>query len=658
MGPERRNAVPGRVFGARRGLTLRFALMSVMSLFGLGLLVLVGLNGVRHVTLMREYRAELELDLTRHAIRDAMIEARKAARRLDHQGLEGVARSDLKTPIESALRHIEIARDLADARGDAELVRHLSDLSVEAGALREVLSASGANPGSAQVTTKVRLAALATQLAELRHSTLESIHLADVQMAMVILMRDQTITRQEDLEIASNILIGALGDNARLSAEAARVLDETLVRLRAPDLELLGAAASEIELPSRPSKVLADAIRNWLVRDLDSVTQMLAKGETDSAAINRWITQMERIDVLIGQVLADTDRIATNHINRRLDRAWHDIFRASVGGAAVVVAYLLSMLMIARRLLVPMAGLQSTLMRLARGDLRPVEVRDSPFVDVQAVVDALRVFRADAIRRERLLEERLSLTAELTAVNREMRADLDAAAALQRAQLPRPGIVGPFRISTYFRTSSHLGGDSFDFFRLPDGRVILFQLDVAGHGTAASLAAVAAHTALRRSLIENSGEQSLVDALDEVNANWADELPYFTAIVIGFDPQGATGTVVQAGHPYPLILPAQGDIRRIGCGGLPVGVHDEPGYEDHGLRLGAGDRLFVFSDGIYELKNATGKIFGEERLCAVIRSARNEPSGVVIDRIMAALKSWAETPDIDDDISLIVMERT
>lgn len=643
---------------SRRGLTLRFALLAVTSLFGLGLLGTVAINGVQSLETLRNYRVERDIDLTRRAIRGAMIDAEVAARQIEYASLGADHLGDPLGLLRGIIEKTVAARDLAETRGDSIGATRLSDLLDQAEALRTRLSTAGETGDFDRRQIATDLDFLAGAYADQRRATSGRLHLVDVQMAMLHIVRDQTIERHQNLEVITDIVIDALTGERPLSEGAVHTLDRALIRLQAPDLELISTLDHEIDIPIGAHQVLSEVIRAGYTADLEAVAAELVAGTANPTVVARWLERLEQTDFLIRNILEETDRIALAHIDDRIDRAARDATIATIGGLAVLVVYGLAILMIVRQLLLPMAALRDTLMRLAGGDLSPIEDHTTRFVDVRAVMDALRVFRIDAIRRDRLEHERRTLTGDLTAANREMRADLDAAAALQLAQLPQPGTIGPFRFFTFFRASNHLGGDSFDYFSLPDGRVVLFELDVAGHGTAASLVAMAAHTGIKRGLQQMGEGIGPVDILRDFNANWRDDLPYLTALVMFLDPETGTGRLVQAGHPNPLLVPAEGAVRWLGTGGLPIGVSATPDYEESTFQLATGDRLFVFSDGIYEVQNAAGAVFGEDRLADIIRSARTQPNDILVHDILAALTSWAGKPYLNDDISLIVMERT
>ncbi|MDG3039782.1 PP2C family protein-serine/threonine phosphatase [Roseicyclus marinus] len=656
--PPRYFKMAERMATSRRGLTLRFALLAVTSLFGLGLLGAVAINGVQSLETLRNYRIERDIDLTRRAIRSAMIDAEIAARQIRYTDLGVDQLGDPMGLLQGVIARTATARDLAEMRGDSIGATRLSDLLEEAEALRTRLSASGETGASDRRQIATDLDFLAGAYADQRRVTSGRLHLVDVQMAMLHLVRDRTIERHQNLEVITDIVIDALTGDRPLSEGSVRTLDRALIRLQAPDLELISTLEHNIDIPIGAHQVLSEVIRAGYSSDLEAVAAQLADGTANPTVVARWLERLEQADFLIRNILEETDRIASAHIADRIDRAARDATIATIGGLAVLLIYGLAIMMIVRQLLLPMAALRDTLMRLAGGDLRPIEDHATRFVDVRAVMDALRVFRIDAIRRDRLEQERRKLTGDLTAANREMRADLDAAAALQLAQLPQPGTIGPFRFFTFFRASNHLGGDSFDYFSLPDGRVVLFELDVAGHGTAACLVATAAHTGLKRSLQEMGDGIGPIDILRDFNADWRDDLPYLTALVMFVDPETGTGRMAQAGHPNPLLVPAEGAVQWLGTGGLPIGVSATPDYEESPFQLAPGDRLFVFSDGIYEVQNPAGTVFGEERLADIIRSARTRPNDILVHDILAALTSWAGKPLLNDDISLIVMERT
>ena len=88
----------------------------------------------------------------------------------------------------------------------------------------------------------------------------------------------------------------------------------------------------------------------------------------------------------------------------------------------------------------------------------------------------------------------------------------------------------------------------------------------------------------------------------------------------------ATGVFryVSAGHPGPVHLPCGADPVILESQGFPIGLADDA-YEERSVRLGAGDRLYLYSDGVTEAMDPAGKQFGDARLLEAIGQGRSEP---------------------------------
>jgi serine phosphatase RsbU (regulator of sigma subunit) len=229
---------------------------------------------------------------------------------------------------------------------------------------------------------------------------------------------------------------------------------------------------------------------------------------------------------------------------------------------------------------------------------------------------------------------------------------------VQLAQMPPPGVIGQIRFSTYFAPSKMLAGDTFDFMELPGYRVGLFQADVAGHGAAAGLVSVAAHIGARRalrSLEPRAG--SLADAIKTLNALWSPEMTYFTLVSIELDIRKNRGRLVQAGHPHPILIRKDGSITRLGNGGLPIGVMPDAEYEEVGFAFETGDKLVVFSDGIYENINDDNEIYTEERFIRFLGDHTACSTEELVNKAQDALEAWSGDQKISDDVSLVVAER-
>ncbi|HET9097230.1 MAG TPA: GAF domain-containing SpoIIE family protein phosphatase [Candidatus Baltobacteraceae bacterium] len=185
---------------------------------------------------------------------------------------------------------------------------------------------------------------------------------------------------------------------------------------------------------------------------------------------------------------------------------------------------------------------------------------------------------------------------------------LDLAARLQVASLPRtlPARAGVTFDSYYEPAQAELliGGDWYDAFNLPDGRIGVSIGDVSGHGVDAAVFMRSLREALRAALY---GDADLLRALDIADYLLVEEFPeerYATSLVSIVDPQQRTLTSAAAGHPGPLVwVPSTNTVMDpFQSRGLPLGMRRLAEFkrEVRTITLEPGSLAVYFTDGLLE----------------------------------------------------------
>ena len=323
-------------------------------------------------------------------------------------------------------------------------------------------------------------------------------------------------------------------------------------------------------------------------------------------------------------------------------------------GAAAVLA---SILVVRLRVVRPLENLSQAMLRLADNDLEISLPRLARADEIGEMSDALRVFKANAIQRRRTQNEKQVLHARLREAYGQLQKDLEAAAVIQQTMLPPSARIDGVEYHGLFRPSSLIAGDTYNVVRRTDGTVGFFQVDVAGHGAAAALVSVACHHALSQTILTRTQGTPLEAIAVQINEDWPEDLPYFTMILGEIDSRAQRASIVQAGHPSPLVIRADGSIEMIGEGGFPVGMLPFASYERLEFDLGPGDRLFIYSDGLVEAEDQDGEQFSETRLRNLVRDTAAAPSPVLLGRLDDALRNWRGSETLDDDLSVLMLER-
>lgn len=241
------------------------------------------------------------------------------------------------------------------------------------------------------------------------------------------------------------------------------------------------------------------------------------------------------------------------------------------------------------------------------------------------------------LRMEReLTEKNRLLSSTLTELQRlyaTIERDLEEARLLQQGLMrERFRSFGSVDVSLMFAPSGHVGGDIVGFFPIGDRRVGVYGLDVSGHGiTSALLAAnlvgfLTGDTPEVNIALERLPDGSMTAiAPDRLAANLnrilLEELvtdSYCTLAFADIDLRTGEVHLVQAGHPYPMVLRRDGTTEVLGAGGAPIGLFADATYETITCQLGAGDRLLLMSDGVTEACDALGQPLDDDGLANML----------------------------------------
>lgn len=257
----------------------------------------------------------------------------------------------------------------------------------------------------------------------------------------------------------------------------------------------------------------------------------------------------------------------------------------------------------------------------------------------------------------------LVLSRDLKAVNDALDREMRTIAEIQQSLLPRATpLVHGLSLGAYYQTSHVAGGDYYDFFGLPEGRLGILIADVSGHGAPAAVLMAILH-ALAHSLPEEPTHPSRT--LDALNARLSerytsDPASFVTAFYGIYDPPTRRVRYACAGHPPPLLARATDASCGACCverldkvGSLPLGVFAETRYEEAVVTLEPGDVLTLYTDGITEAGNGRGDQYGEERL-RTLATRRRDSGREVLEAILEDLDAFTAGAVQADDRTLVV----
>jgi len=281
---------------------------------------------------------------------------------------------------------------------------------------------------------------------------------------------------------------------------------------------------------------------------------------------------------------------------------------------------------------------------------------DSPFVLREFTTDDLSLLTVMAnVAAIRIENVRL---AEVEEAERIMQRDLTQAAEIQRRMLPdeAPQVPGA-DLAGFNAACRTVGGDYYDFFPYASSRVGLALGDVSGKGMPASLMMMALHARVQV-LAEDPGD--LAWFMTRLNKATCAKCPSNRFITFFFSVlDAATGELAfaNAGHNPPIVVRASGESQMLEGGGPVLGILPAAPYGELRERLGPGDMLVLYSDGVTEANNANFDEFGEDRFIEVLKQHRHQPAAAIVEAVTKALGEFAAGAPQADDITLVVAKR-
>jgi phosphoserine phosphatase RsbU/P len=257
-------------------------------------------------------------------------------------------------------------------------------------------------------------------------------------------------------------------------------------------------------------------------------------------------------------------------------------------------------------------------------------------------------------------------TEEIQRQKRLIEQELSQASQYVRSLLPEP-LEGEVSLQSSFLPSTQLGGDSFDYFWLDGDHLAFYLLDVSGHGVGSALLSVSVLNLMRtRSLRRSRTSQDTTnfykpsEVLRDLNNTFQMSVHnemYFTIWYGVYDKRDHTLVYSSAGHP-PAVLISNEDIPKIKLlktAGLPIGMMPDINYHEQVCEIDTSSRLYLFSDGVYEIPQEDENIWGFNALIdTFIRTSSDRSSR--IDHILTCVKAAANNQPFEDDLSLLEVE--
>jgi len=313
-------------------------------------------------------------------------------------------------------------------------------------------------------------------------------------------------------------------------------------------------------------------------------------------------------------------------------------------GLGVIALACIGIVPVSHRMTQHVSALSAGVRQLAGGDFSArVPVRSSD--EFGALASAFNRMAEDLQRHQSLVVEQ-----------ERLRRELELSRQIQTEMLPRaPLRLGPAEIKGVSIPAREVGGDFFNYFALPDGRMALLVGDVSGKGVSAALLMANIQATLRARLPLETDLARLADGLDrEVDANTPHSV-YITLFLAILDVPARTLHYVNAGHNPQFLLRVDGTIQPLASTGMPIALYSGQGYQASQVAFGPGDMLFFYTDGLVETENERSEMFGADRLQVIIAAQHEQGVDTVLEQVEHAVRSFRGSAEPFDDATMMAL---
>lgn len=206
-----------------------------------------------------------------------------------------------------------------------------------------------------------------------------------------------------------------------------------------------------------------------------------------------------------------------------------------------------------------------------------------------------------------------------------------------------------------------VSGDYYDFIPYGGQQLDIVVADISGKGISAALLMASLQSAIRSHVVHQASLRAKDQpgiAVAAINRHLyaqtaADK--FATMVFSCFDAEQLQLTYCNAGHNPPLLF-TNGDVRKLGTGGMVAGLFEEREYEEETLQLRSGDIVVFYTDGVVEAEDPQGEQFGEERLISLVGSDRFLTADDIQKLILDEVATYSQGGDQRDDITVVVLK--
>jgi serine phosphatase RsbU (regulator of sigma subunit) len=239
----------------------------------------------------------------------------------------------------------------------------------------------------------------------------------------------------------------------------------------------------------------------------------------------------------------------------------------------------------------------------------------------------------------------------------ELSRDLTKARNYVTSLLPAPIPAGPLRTDWHFEPSTQLGGDAFSYGRLDDEHVLVYLIDVSGHGVGSAMHSVTVLNVMRQRALPNTDFHDPAQVLSALNAMFQmddHDGMYFTAWYGVYSLTTRTLAYATAGHHAAYLYAPGAPAAALRTKGTMIGAMPTARFVTDRVQVPHGAALYVFSDGVFEVTAPDGRQLGLDEFLPLLAGTEARIPGET-DRVYGAVRAMSKPGPLDDDFSLLLI---
>lgn len=238
--------------------------------------------------------------------------------------------------------------------------------------------------------------------------------------------------------------------------------------------------------------------------------------------------------------------------------------------------------------------------------------------------------------------------------------ELLEAAEYVKSLLPPP-LTDPVKIDSRFIPSRQLGGDCFDYYWLDPDYLLIYLLDVSGHGLGAALPSISVQNVLRSQSLPDVNfyqPSSVLKALNETFQMNDQNDKYFTIWYGVYNHTKRQLMYASAGHPPGILVTQPGNpdsAEHLRTPNLPVGMMADAQFSSNRHKIPPGSCLYIFSDGAYEAfdystQQLDNDVWGLDEFAQLLATYQRSAD---LDAVLDQVETYRGKSTFPDDLSIL-----